>query len=254
LADALVGRGVDVRVGTKVELLDRSPDDRPPWVLHTLEGPVVADGLVLATPARPAAELLAPHDSDAATLLRGIDYSSVTVVTLTYPQDAVTRPLVGTGLIVPHGSPSPPELDTDEPLLVTACTYLSQKWPLLAREGEVLIRASAGRFGDERPSVMTDEELVARVAAELTLLTGLAGPPTAWSVTRWPDAFPQYRVHHLLRATAIESAARRHPALAVAGSAYRGVGIPACVASGRAAARLVLDEVAGQPTEAGPRP
>jgi oxygen-dependent protoporphyrinogen oxidase len=254
LADALRGRGVDLRLGTRVELLDRSPEGSPPWVLHTLEGPVVADGLVLATPARAAADLLAPHDSDAATLLRGIDYSSVTVVTLTYPDSALTRALYGTGLIVPHGTPSPPELDTDEPLLVTACTYLSQKWPLLSKPGEVLVRASAGRFGDERPSAMTDEELVGRVTAELTLLTGLVGPPSAWSVTRWPDAFPQYRVHHLLRATAIESAARRHPALAVAGSAYRGVGIPACVASGRAAATLVLEDVIGQPSEAGPRP
>ena len=62
-------------------------------------------------------------------------------------------------------------------------------------------------------------------------------------MTRWTDAFPQYRVHHLLRVTGIESAVGELPDLAVAGAAYRGVGIPACVASGRAAARGVLERL-----------
>jgi len=80
--------------------------------------------------------------------------------------------------------------------------------------------------------------------------TGVA--PGRTLVSRWPDAFPQYRVHHLLRVTGIESAVRRLPALAVAGAAYRGVGIPACVASGRNAARTVLDALHALPGGAGP--
>jgi oxygen-dependent protoporphyrinogen oxidase len=59
-------------------------------------------------------------------------------------------------------------------------------------------------------------------------------------LTRWPLAFPQYRVHHLVRTTGIESAMARLGGLAVAGAAYRGVGIPACIASGKAAAQAVL--------------
>ena len=70
-------------------------------------GPVAADGVVLAVPAGLAADLLAPHDADAATLLRGIDYSSVALVTLAYPEAAVPEDLVGTGLLVPHGTPAP---------------------------------------------------------------------------------------------------------------------------------------------------
>ncbi len=58
-------------------------------------------------------------------------------------------------------------------------------------------------------------------------------------VARWPGAFPQYRVHHLLRTAGIEAAVARLGGIAVAGAAYRGVGIPACIASGRAAARAV---------------
>ncbi len=122
---------------------------------------------------------------------------------------------------------------------MTACTYLSQKWPHVATEGELLLRASVGRFGDDRAKAWSDEELVERVWHELGVLIGPAQDPLASMVARWPRAFPQYRVHHLLRTAGIEAAVARLGGIAVAGAAYRGVGIPACIASGRAAARAV---------------
>ena len=49
-------------------------------------------------------------------------------------------------------------------------------------------------------------------------------------VTRWPNGFAQYRPGHLDRVAAIEAAlAADAPGLLVAGAAYRGVGIPACI-------------------------
>ena len=82
--------------------------------------------------------------------------------------------------------------------------------------------------------------MIERVWDELGALVGLSGAPMEARVTRWPLAFPQYRVHHLLRTTGIEAAVARLGGVAVAGSAYRGVGIPACIASGRAAAHAVM--------------
>jgi oxygen-dependent protoporphyrinogen oxidase len=70
-------------------------------------------------------------------------------------------------------------------------------------------------------------------------------------VTRWPGAFPQYRVNHLLRVAGIEAGVRRLPAMTIAGSAYRGVGIPACIGSGREAARELLGVLAPDGGEAG---
>ena len=88
------------------------------------------------------------------------------------------------------------------------------------------------------------------MAAELAAVLGLAAGPTASMVTRWPQAFPQYRVGHLMRVSGIEAAVKRLPAVAVAGAPYRGVGIPACIGSGREAARSVLGALDGQPTGA----
>jgi oxygen-dependent protoporphyrinogen oxidase len=125
---------------------------------------------------------------------------------------------------------------------VTACTFLDQKWPYLAREGDALLRASLGRAGDQGPSQWSDAEASERAWEELGLLMGAAGAPEPKDavVVRYPASFPQYRVHHLLRTAAVEAAVARLGGLAVAGATYRGVGIPACIASGRAAARAVL--------------
>ena len=122
---------------------------------------------------------------------------------------------------------------------MTACTYLSEKWPTTKRAGEHLLRTSMGRYGDDRWQEWSDDEMIERSWSELADLIGISAGPLEARVTRWPMAFPQYHVHHLTRTAGIEAAAARLGGLAVAGAAYRGVGIPACIASGRAAARAV---------------
>jgi oxygen-dependent protoporphyrinogen oxidase len=255
LADRLDERGVQLCTGLAAARLERAEEGVPPWIVHSPAGSFAADGIVLAAPAPVARDLLGPHDAEAATLLGGIDHASVALVTLQFPLDALSGPLFGTGFLVPRGSPVPGGSVPDgtaageavPTLLMTACTFLSQKWPHLAREGDVLLRASVGRFGDDRPGQLDDDALVARVVHELSAILGINGRPDATRVTRWPDSFPQYRVHHLLRVVGIQAALRRLPPLAVAGAAYRGVGVPACVASGRQAAATVLDAIAGKP-------
>jgi protoporphyrinogen/coproporphyrinogen III oxidase len=231
LCVALERRGVTLHLASAVDRLER---DGSSWTL-TGSREVQADAVVLALGAPVAARLLQPHDDEAAALLASIDYASVTVVTFRAPHDCVPADLFGTGFLVPR-RPLP---KGREPWAVTACTYLDRKWPHLAREGEVLLRASLGRIDDARAEEWTDAECAERAWEELGALTGLNGQPIEWSVVRHPQAFPQYRVHHLLRTAGVEAAVARLGGLAVAGSAYRGVGIPACIASGRAAAHAV---------------
>lgn len=251
LVAALAGRGVTVRTGTRATALEQAPGGTG-WVVHTPTGTLAADGLVLATPAAATAHLLERHDVEAANLLRSVEYASVAVVTMAFPTDAMPPHLFGTGLLVPAGTRLPAALADrlagarlgdatrgDGQFLVTACTYLSAKWPHLAAEGRALVRASVGRFGDDRFTHLDDGQLGERVAAEVALLLGATAVPEEVLVTRWPDALPQYRVHHLLRVAGVEAAVERLPALVVAGAAYHGVGIPACIAGGRQAAHLL---------------
>jgi oxygen-dependent protoporphyrinogen oxidase len=224
-------RDVKLELSSPVDALERASDS---WMLtgaHEMQ----ADAVVLAVAAPVTARLLQPHDDEAAALLASIDYASVTVVTFRAPDECVPADLFGTGFLVPRRSAP----KGHEPCAVTACTYLDRKWPHLAREGEVLLRASLGRIDDVRADEWTDAQCAARAWEELGALSGVTGEPTEWTVMRHPKAFPQYRVHHLLRTAGVEAAVARLGGLAVAGSAYRGVGIPACIASGRAAARAV---------------
>jgi protoporphyrinogen/coproporphyrinogen III oxidase len=232
LRSALQARGVVIRCGRPVGALERRGRA---WTVRGQDEDLAADAVVVATPAPSAGLLLRPHDEEVGRLLAGIDYASVVLVTLRVPEAAVTMPLAGSGFLVPRRSTARDPAGW----AVTACTYLSQKWPNLARPGEHLLRASLGRYGDERAMGWDDAEVIGHVQEELGELLGLTDAPVEARVTRWPLAFPQYRVHHLLRTTGIEAAVARLGGVAVAGAAYRGVGLPACIASGRAAARAL---------------
>ncbi len=204
------------------------------------ETDMVADGIVVACPAPRAAVLLASSAPVAAGMLSTIEYASVAVVTMAIPTDAIGARLEGSGFLVPRTS----HIDGRRALM-TGCTYLSRKWPHLATAGHELIRVSVGRDGDERYQDLDDAETAAAAFSELARVLDIAGDPTDARVTRWEDAFPQYRVGHLIRVAKIEEAVTALPGLAVAGAAYRGVGIPACIGSGRRAARAVLASLPG---------
>jgi len=57
---------------------------------------------------------------------------------------------------------------------------------------------------------------------------------------RWQNANPQYDVGHLERVAEIEKLAEELPGLYLTGSAFRGVGIPDCIAQGENVAKAVL--------------
>ena len=239
LADALVARGVELRTSDAAREIalhrGTGADDtlgaglRPPWTVAGAHDAVAADAIVLATPAPVAGALLARVDTAAAVILRGVAHASVAVVTMRLRRADVDRALDGTGFLVPRVDGG----------LITACTWLSTKWPHLERPGEVLLRASVGRAGDDRHDAMDDTALTRHVLDELGPLSRVRPDPVEVGVTRFAHAFPQYDVGHLGRVDDLERALAPLPAIAVAGAALRGVGIPACIASGRRAAHAV---------------
>ena len=128
---------------------------------------------------------------------------------------------------------------------VKAATFSTIKWPHLAAQGPVhVVRCSVGRIGDVAVLRRDDADLAALAAAELAEAIGIAKPPIAKRVTRWGGGLPQYNVGHLDRVARIRASVAEQPGLAVAGAAYDGVGIPACIATARSAASQVTDYLA----------
>ncbi len=76
--------------------------------------------------------------------------------------------------------------------------------------------------------------------AEVAELLDLDRPePVETHLVRWGGGLPQYLVGHVDRVARVRSAVAAVPGLAVAGAAYDGVGVPACIRSARTAvARL----------------
>ena len=230
---ALVAGGVRVVSDTIVRSLERTPGG---WRL--VSGPVPApvatevDAVVLAVPAAAAARLLSPHSAGAAAELAGIDYASMAIVSLVLPRAGMPA-LPGSGFLVPPV----------EGLTIKASTFSSAKWGWTAEAAGdlVVLRASIGRQGDEADLQRSDRELVAVAAREVgQVLGGPLPTPVDAHVQRWGGALPQYAVGHLDRVARIRAGVAGLPGLEVAGAAYEGVGIPACIASGRRAAAAVV--------------
>ncbi len=227
LVDALVdGIGDDLRTGAAVAGLARDGDA---WRLEPTG--VTARAVVVATPAFAAAPLVTPHAPAAAEVLAAIEHASVTLVALAVPRAGVDRDLDGSGFLVPRSAG----------LRLTACSWVSSKWPHLDVDPDVaLLRASVGRAGDDRAMALDDDALVAAVLADLRTTMGLRAAPTDVRVSRWPRSFPQPRPGHLARVAAAEAAVAAVPGLALAGAWAEGVGVPACIRGGRAAALRAL--------------
>jgi oxygen-dependent protoporphyrinogen oxidase len=193
-----------------------------------------ADGIVLCVPAFAAAGLLVDLDRRLAAAHAEIPYASSAVVSLAYRKEVVLHPLDGYGYVVPRVESSD----------VLACTWTSSKWEQRAPEGFVLIRVYAGRFGGREVTEDSDAELVALARDEVRLL-GIDAEPLLSRIHRWPLGMPQYVLGHPERLDRIDLALRDHPGLALAGAAYRGVGIPDCIHSGEEAARSLAQSLAG---------
>ena len=192
-----------------------------------------ADGVVLAVPAYRAAGIVRTAAPKAAELLGDIDYASVVLVTLAYPNAAKTRLLDASGFLVPR----------TEGLLMSATSWSSSKWAHLDDGASTIVRVSTGRIGDERAAALDDGALVSLLVAEVEATSGLRGEPAAVDVHRWPRSFPQYAPGHLDRVADIEHALDASlPHVALAGAALRGLGVPACIRQGREAARDLLHE------------
>jgi oxygen-dependent protoporphyrinogen oxidase len=86
---------------------------------------------------------------------------------------------------------------------------------------------------------LSDDAVVGAVHADLARTVGVREAPLVRDVARWREAMPRYTVGHLGRVAAAEAALESRPEVILAGAAFRGVGVPDCVARGRAAAERV---------------
>ena len=181
-----------------------------------------ADNVVLAAPAGDSAKLLGSSSPGLADLLSEIPYTSSITMSLGYRKDTFDHPLKGHGFLVPKL----------ERKYLMGCTWVGNKFSHRVPDDMVLLRCFVGGNG----LALADDELVAAARSELGGIMGLQAQPVFHSIARWPNAMAQYTVGHQQRVERIEAIVETIPGLHLAGNAYRGIGIPDCVKTGKDAA------------------
>ncbi len=213
-----------VRCNAAVTALNRS---KRGWRVVTSNGPSDYSAVILACPAHAAAALLAATDSEAAALCAAVPYVSTVSVALAWPRAAVAHPLRGSGFVVARKSNA---------VRITAATWVSSKWEGRAPPGHVLLRAYLG--GEHDPDAVNEDDrtLLDTAVRELSAILSITGPPELARVYRWPNAGAQHEVGHQARMASLDQRLASLRGLHVTGSGFRSIGIPDCVASGRAVA------------------
>ena len=231
LGEALVARLPPwaLRANSPVQAVQRQ--DRG-WVVSAGYASDQFDAVIVATPATAAAPLLEIASAELASELKAISYSSSVTVALGFDQDVRANLPAGFGFLVPRR----------EGKRLLAATFVHNKFPHRAPQDRALLRCFLGGSRDEQVLQLTDENILNIVRDELRQILGVKADPLFTRLYRWRGAMAQYSVGHLERLQRIEGLVKQLPELALAGNAYRGIGVPDCIRSGEAAVQQLLAE------------
>jgi len=185
------------------------------------------DAVIVALPAAAAAHVLRMASPELAAELAAIDYSSSITVGLGYDRSVRQSLPPGFGFLVPRS----------EGKRLLAATFVHNKFPHRAPEDRALLRCFFAGVNAENVWPLSNDQIVEIVRQELDQIVGLRAEPLFARVYKWKSAMAQYGVGHLERLERIERLRQQLPGVALAGNAFRGIGVPDCVRSGREAAK-----------------
>lgn len=235
MVDAVIKKSSDVHFqsGARVESISRKEGD---WLVN-LEGggEYRAQALILATPGSITARLLQPVAPKAAEILKQIKYVSTATVTLAYKKEGFSHALDGFGFVVPKC----------EGRSILACTWTSSKFPHRAPEGYVMLRCYLGGALQEDIAEKDESTLIALVKQDLKEIMGIEEEPVFCKAFHNRKSNVQYEVNHSQRIDALMQ--ELESGLFLAGSAYRGIGIPDCIQNGTQSAESAIQFLAGKP-------
>jgi protoporphyrinogen/coproporphyrinogen III oxidase len=231
LADTIVPQLAPnaARLGNKVVALNRYSES---WMVSPEQGsPEEFDAVIVAVPAGHAGRLLQRFSEPLGRELQQIPYSSSIVVVCGYDRSDLASAPPGFGFLVPRS----------ENRKILAATFVHVKFPHRAPPDRALVRCFIGGWGDEGVLDTPDDQVLAAVRQDLRDIVGITAIPRFSRVYRWRGAMAQYTRGHLARVARIEELRRQIPSLELAGNAYRGIGVPDCIATGEAAAKHLLN-------------
>ena len=120
---------------------------------------------------------------------------------------------------------------------------MDKKWPTLKQnDEEVLIGANFGRRGEESLVSLSNLEIEEYILKDLNQILGIEVPPNYLKIARWPNAIPQYTIHHEERKQKLVAILRADfPGIYIGGNGFGGFGINQCVAQANRISKATIE-------------
>ncbi len=232
LTDSLqAGTDAELLTGQSVQRIDRRDGG---FLLQLTDGrQLEAELVVTAVPAYAVAGMLAELNPEGTQILQQIPYAPMNVICFGYRRDQIPGDLDGFGYLTPRAE---------------GCNCLGTLWdssifPNRAPAGKVLLRSMMGGATNTAAIDLSDDEVIARTAADLKRTMKITTHPEFARVFRHPQAIPQYTRGHGERLARLTEALTQTPGLFVTGNAFSGVGLNDCVNAANQVAEKVIAQL-----------
>jgi oxygen-dependent protoporphyrinogen oxidase len=208
---------------TVVGLRRTETGESPSFAINIVQGTQISTlstgAIIIATPTKPAAEILRGISDQFATILGGIEYAPVAIISAGYRREQIQHQGNGFGFLVPRS----------EGLHVLGTVWNSSLFPVSAPDGMALFTSFAGGATDPQFCARSQKEIAETVCAEVENILGISGPPATLFARRYERALPQYNIGHSETISALNKLAETVPGLFFAGNYLSGPSIGACV-------------------------
>jgi protoporphyrinogen/coproporphyrinogen III oxidase len=232
LEQALTGK---IFLNTAVTALRQTPSG---WQLALANGQQVAThGVVIATPAFVASQLMATVSGEVRALLDTVDYAPITVVYQAFKKRHLAHRKEGFGALRCWEVPNP----VNQAWLGSLWT--SSIFPNRCPKDESLVSHFFGGSSHTDVLLWSETRAIEEATAQSAWLLGTApkATPTLNAVFNYAKAIPQYTLGHDNRMSLVKTIlAQQAPSLQLAGNYLQGINLNNCVLSGQLAAENLL--------------
>ena len=190
------------------------------WRVHTEDGSIDADVVVLCCPAYVQSKLLRGSIPELSKLMAEIPYYHAVVAASVTERSQLMRPPNGFGILTARGS----ELSGALGVL-----YSSEIFPDYAPTGLTLTRCILG--GARYPTIAQEDQqrIRQRVQTIHETLFDAQGTIDSIDIHTHQRAIPCYDPSHMTRQLAIRALQERHPGLYIGGNHIGGIGVKDCI-------------------------
>lgn len=222
--------GERLKAESKVVSIDKKGDTYTVFLSDNSN--IEAEGVVIATPAHAASEIVKDFNRNLSLNLGEILYPPVSVVCLGYRKDKIRQPLDGFGFLVPKR----------ENRRILGTLWDSSIFPNRAPEGYVLLRSMLGGARAVEVALQDENRLINTVMDETKKIMDIQAQPDFAKVYTHEKGIPQYLLGHGKRLEVIDTIVSSHKGFYITGNSYRGISVNDCIENSYKLAERILHE------------